>query len=62
MITTDEIRQFVQKLKDIDRRFPEFDLATDIEKIEKLLAEIERQPTEAAHIAIFKSPKVFGET
>jgi len=61
MITTNDIERFLTKLKDINRRLPEFNLGGDIEKIEKLLKEIEKEPTVAVHIAIIKSPKITEE-
>ena len=57
MITTNKIEKIIYKLKDINRRFPEFRLYEEIDMFEKLIEEVNNQPTTSVQIAIIKSAK-----
>ena len=55
MLTTNDLEKLIYKLRDLDRRMPEFYLIDDINFLQKIVDDVRRQPVSVVQIAIGKS-------
>ena len=58
MITTNGLEKLIYKLKELDRRMPEFRLIEDIRFLQKIVDDVKRQQTSVVQIAVSKSPSI----